>query len=96
MTEPGETEGYTVSDHIRELFRHARARLFDMCLVNTASPPPELIERYGSDGSSPIVFDEAEVKKLGVEAFAAPFAEGYDGRVRHNPDYWRRRLRHMA
>ncbi len=86
MTEPGETEGYTVSDHIRELFRHARARVFDMCLVNTASPPPELVERYRADGASPIVFDGAEVKKLGVEVFAAPLAEGYGGRVRHNPD----------
>ena len=86
MTQPGETEGYTVSDHIRELFSHASARLFDMCLVNTSPPPVELLGRYQSDGASPIVFDGDEVAKLGVEAFTAPLAEGYGGRVRHNPD----------
>ena len=86
MTQPGETEGYTVSDHIRELFSHASARLFDMCLVNTSPPPPELLGRYQSDGASPIVFDGDEIAKLGVEAFTAPLAEGFGGRVRHNPD----------
>ncbi len=35
MTENGETEGYTVSDHIRAIFTHSRHGLFDLCLVNS-------------------------------------------------------------
>ncbi len=39
MTEDGETEGYTVSDHIRALFRHSAEGLFGLCLTNSASIP---------------------------------------------------------
>ena len=92
MTQPGETEGYTLSDHIRELFSHCPAKLFDMCLVNTAQPPEELAERYRAEGASPLVYDEAAVKKLGVECFAAPLAEEYDGHVRHEPDLLAREI----
>ncbi len=86
MTQPGETEGYTVSDHIRELFSHSSSKLFDRCLVNTAVAAAELLELYQAEGASPIVFDEDAVKTLGVECFTAPLADCADGRVRHNPE----------
>ena len=86
MTQPGETEGYTVADHIRELYRHSSPKLFDMCLVNTSAGPQELMDRYQAEGSSPLVFAEAEIRKLGVECFTAPMAERYNNVVRHGPE----------
>ncbi len=86
MTQPGETEGYTVSDHIRELFHHSSAKLFDMCLINSFLPQSELVDRYRAEGAVPIVFDKPEVEKLGVEAFTAPLAECSADRVRHEPE----------
>lgn len=92
MTQPGETEGYTASDHIRELFRHSSSKLFDMCLVNSLTPPPELLRRYADDGAAPIAVDPEKIEKLGVELFTAPLAERYKDLVRHNPELLAREI----
>ncbi len=86
MTQPGETEGYTVSDHIKELFRHSSNNLFDMCLVNNRAVPPELVKRYSEQGASQITTDTQKIEELGVEVFSAPLAERYNHLVRHNPE----------
>jgi len=86
MTQPGETEGYSVSDHIRELFRHSSSKLFNMCLVNNTMPPPDLVRRYAEDGAAPIFADTDKIRELGVEVFSAPLAECHNALVRHNPE----------
>lgn len=86
MTQPGETEGYTASDHIKELFRHSSRELFDMCLVNDMTMPPELVKHYAEEGASQITADTDMIEKLGVEVFAAPLAEYHNGLIRHDPD----------
>lgn len=92
MTQPGETEGYSVSDHIRELFRHSSSRLFDMCLVNSTMPHPDLIRRYAEDGASPIFTDTDKIKELGVEVFDTPLAECHKTLIRHNPELLAREI----
>ena len=86
MTQPGETEGYTVSDHIKELFRHSSNALFDMCLVNSLPVSPDLVKRYSEQGASQITADSDAIQKLGVEVFSAPLAERHNDLVRHDPD----------
>lgn len=44
-TERGETEGYTVGDHIEAVFDHCGGKVFDLCLVN------KTVVRRSSDGS---------------------------------------------
>ena len=65
MTQVGETEGYTASDHIKELFDHAGAKLFDVCLANSVPAPDYLLERYGAEGASQIFADKCEIEKTG-------------------------------
>ena len=86
MTQPGETEGYTVSDHIRELFRHSSNKLFNMCLVNSAPPAPDLLALYAQEGSEQLRADAEGIRKLGVEVYAAPLWERHNGMIRHHPD----------
>ena len=50
MTQPGETEDYTVADHIEAVHKHAGCRLIDYCLVNNSSIGPSLLERYREEG----------------------------------------------
>ena len=45
MAEPGETDGYTVSDHVQAVLDHAPMKL-DYVLVNSAIAPEELIKQY--------------------------------------------------
>jgi 2-phospho-L-lactate transferase/gluconeogenesis factor (CofD/UPF0052 family) len=65
MTQEGETEGYTASDHIKALFSHSGSRLFDYCLANSLRLPDEIVSRYKNEGAEETCLDEDEVKKTG-------------------------------
>ena len=84
MTQSGETEGYTVSDHIRAIFNHSCNGLFSLCLVNSA-PLPRLVEqRYAKEGSVPVFCDEKECARLGVELICRPICAVDNQVIRHN------------
>ena len=85
MTQNGETEGYTASDHIRAIWDHTGCRLFDFCLANSLPIPENILERYASEGLAPTVVDENEVQRLGVNMVYAPVAGWKNGLIRHNP-----------
>ena len=86
MTQDGETEGYTASDHIGALFSNSGERLFDWCLANDREIPAELREKYEKEGAEPVYVDEREVHELGVGLLRAPVAGWASGYVRHDPD----------
>ena len=92
MTQDGETEGYSVADHIEALFQHGGRRLFDLCLANSAPVPPEIAARYALEGAEPIRCDEDICRLLGVEVLQRPIATVEDGFVRHAPDALAREL----
>ncbi|MBZ5515565.1 MAG: YvcK family protein [Acidobacteriia bacterium] len=84
MTQPGETQGFTASDHLLALDRHADRRLFDHVILNTQELSPALRRRYAAEESEPVANDLAEVRALGVEPITAPLL--VQGRVaRHHP-----------
>ena len=102
MTQPGETDNYSVSDHIKALFSHAvksgaNKRLFDAVLVND-SLPLSLIEKYEEKDSLPVEEDTGAIKNLDVEIVRAKLIEDNKELVRHNPSkvakaiyYWYRK-----
>lgn len=87
MTECGETDGYTVSDHIRALFDHSRYGLFDLCMVNSAPLPRIIAQRYAREGSAPVFCDEKECARLGVEVISRPICAVENQVIRHNPGH---------
>jgi len=95
MTEAGETEGYTVSDHIRALFRHSYAGLFNLCLTNSASIPQAVLQRYHREGASVTFCDKEACEALGVEIVTRPVATVENGCVRHNPGHLARELMNL-
>lgn len=104
MTQPGETDGFSVSDHIKTLIKHARYdKIIDAVLVNTELPV-ELIQPYKNAGSEPVEVDTTEVKKMGIEIVQKNliadkrFEDGHSSFVRHSPGrlarviyYWYRK-----
>ena len=87
MTQEGETEGYTASDHIRALFNHSCPGLFDLCLVNDAPIPPSVMRGYTREGAEPILCDRDACEALGVEVITRPVSTVENGLVRHNPGH---------
>lgn len=66
MTQPGETDGFTVADHLKALIQHIGPGVIDFVLANSGRPSDSVAERYAAAGAVPVAIDEDEVKKLGV------------------------------
>ena len=86
MTQEGETEGYTASDHIAALFQHSVQGLFRLCLVNSSPIPQDAAKRYAEEGAELLRYDAERCATLGVELVSRPIATVQDGYVRHHPD----------
>ena len=87
MTQEGETEGYTVADHIQALFHHSYPGLFRLCLTNSTPIPECIALRYAQEGAEPIRHDVERCRALGVELIDRPIAALENGLVRHNPGH---------
>jgi uncharacterized cofD-like protein len=65
MTQPGETDGYTASNHIKALIEHSHPGLIDYCIVNTGKIPQDLLSRYTSEQAFQVVNDRKKVEQMG-------------------------------
>lgn len=85
MSQPGETDNYAVSDHLKALLKHSgQKKLIDAVLVNNYLPE-KLADKYEKSGSYPVDLDIAEIKKLGIKVCAKNLIESNkDGLVRHS------------
>lgn len=54
MTEPGETDGYSLDDHLRVIREHTGHDLFDVVLVNQQPLNESVVAQYGERGSQPV------------------------------------------
>jgi 2-phospho-L-lactate transferase/gluconeogenesis factor (CofD/UPF0052 family) len=54
MTEPGETDHYTLDDHLRAIREHVGYELFDYILVNTGRLEGPAVDRYAAQGAEPV------------------------------------------
>ncbi|MDI6870663.1 MAG: uridine diphosphate-N-acetylglucosamine-binding protein YvcK [Bacillota bacterium] len=85
MTQPGETDGYTVSDHVQAILDHAGPGLIDYALVNTLPVPSNLRRKYQEQGAEPVVYDPERLAGMGVTAVTGNLASLTD-LVRHDPE----------
>ncbi|MGE5587712.1 MAG: gluconeogenesis factor YvcK family protein [Clostridia bacterium] len=85
MTEPGETDGFDASDHLKALFEHVGGGIVDVVVVNTGDVPPRLAERYRQEGAYPVVVDSDELKALGVSVVEGDLVSAADY-ARHDPE----------
>lgn len=84
MTQDGETEGMTASDHVKALLDHSGPGLVDLCLCNSAPVRPGLVERYREEDAAPIVVDTQAIEALGVEVVTRPLASETLNYARHS------------
>ncbi|MBE9051345.1 YvcK family protein [Nostocales cyanobacterium LEGE 11386] len=87
MTQPGETQGYTVADHIKAIdIACGERQLFDAVLVHKKSPSEQSLIRYAQQNSHPVFLDREAVSQLGRRIVLANILyEDEIGCVRHNP-----------
>ncbi len=71
MTEKGETDGYSVADHIEALYEHTGLPVVDYVIANVGQVSDSILERYGSEGACPVVVDRDRVAKMKVKMIEA-------------------------
>ncbi len=83
MTQPGETDGYSASQHLKALMKHTSSRTVDACLINDAVVPEGALERYRHENSYPVQPDVDAIRALGCKAVVADLL-GVNDYVRHD------------
>ncbi len=83
MTQPGETQGYSVADHIRTIHQHTRDNLIDWVVLNHQPVSPGVARRYRAEGAEPVRVDLAELQRMGLRCVFDNLLEEH-GVVRHN------------
>lgn len=86
MTQEGETQGYSVGDHIRAIDRACGKRLFEAVLVHKQPPSAKALQRYAKENSNPVPIDRDVIGRLGRRVILANVMDEdpETGQVRHD------------
>ena len=84
MTEPGETDGYTVSEHVKGIIDHVGQKIVDYCVTNSKEINEETLRRYISDGASVVALDEDKISALDVETVKCELVSVDKSLIRHD------------
>ena len=95
MTQPGETDGYTASMHVKAIQEHAGKGVIDYVLVNSAPLPQACIDSYAAKGAYPVQVDREALNALGVGFVQADLVSRTDG-GHHDPDKLTRSVMKMV
>jgi len=86
MTQPGETDGLSVSDHIKALVGHSHPRILDYCIINTGEIPAEMLKRYAEESSYLVINDRKKIESMGYRVIEDDFAVIEEGVIRHDAE----------
>ncbi|NLC87969.1 MAG: YvcK family protein [Clostridiaceae bacterium] len=86
MTEPGQTDNYSLSEHIKAIHEHAGKGIVDYCIYDTGEIVPEFIRKYNREGADLVEQDINKSKEEGIKMIQRNLSY-IDGEfIRHNPD----------
>ncbi len=86
MTEPGQTDNYSVSDHLKAIKEHAGLDIVDYCLADTGEVVPEYVRMYNKEGAEVVELDREKVGECNVKLLMRDMSTIKDNRIRHDPD----------
>lgn len=86
MTEPGQTDNYSLSEHIKAINEHVGKGVIEYCIYDTGEIIPEYIRKYNMEGSELVEQDTSKVKVEGVYLLQRKLSHIENGFIRHNPD----------
>ena len=84
MTEPGQTDEYSVSDHLNAIIEHCGKGIVDYCIYDTGEVVPEYIKKYNLEGQDLVDSNIDKVK--GITFLQRNLSMISDGCIRHDPE----------
>lgn len=83
MTQPGETDGYKLSNHINTIIEHCGDKLFDFVIANDGVIPKEYYEKYKKDGQDMVEIDGENIPD-NIQIITEDLIQIKNGLLRHN------------
>lgn len=89
MTQPGETDGYNVLNHVEAINKHTKENLIDYVIANDEIIPDNQFEKYKKDGAKQVLLDKKqkiELKNMGIKVVEGDLIEIKNDYIRHHAD----------
>ena len=67
MTQHGETDNYTVSDHIVAINKHVEENIFDLVIANSREFDDSILSKYHKEKQEPVKIDQDKIEELGIK-----------------------------
>lgn len=87
MTQPGETDGFTASDHLKIIQKYGGKDIVECVIANCGNISDELKEKYNKEGAELVKLDEDNIKSQGVDLIVGNLIKIESGFVKHDADY---------
>ncbi len=86
MTEAGQTDEYTLSDHIKTIRDYVGEGIIDYCIYDTGEIIPEFVQKYNEEGKDIVIPDIQKAKEYGIKLIQRNLSNIEDDKVRHDSD----------
>ena len=87
MTQHGETDNYTVSDHIVAINKHVEENIFDLVIANSREFDDSILSKYHKEKQEPVKIDQEKIEELGIKLIKNDDVGIVDNNtIRHNAD----------
>ena len=85
MTEPGQTDDYTVADHLKAIKDHCGEGLIDYCIYDTGEVIPEFIKKYNLKGAELVEQKINDPALKRIKFIKKNISTIIEDKVRHDP-----------
>ena len=85
FTQPGETDDFTVSDHIKVLNRYLGKRKIKSVIINDGKIPKHFIEKYKTEEEKdPVMIDKTNLNAMNIKIIKDNFIKIESGSLKHD------------
>lgn len=86
MTEPGQTDNYSLSEHLKAIKEHVGTDIIDYCLADTGEVIPEYIRKYNKEGADLVEIDSKQLSQYNVKVIQRDMSCIKNDKIRHDPN----------
>ncbi len=85
LTQPGETDNFLASDHIKEFLRISGIKKIDVAIVNKQKLSQESLKKILSEKKRLVEPDSQEINKMGIKVYLEDLINEKEVFVKHDP-----------
>ena len=87
MTQHGETDNYSVCDHIVAINKHVEENIFDLVIANSREFDDSILSKYHKEKQEAVKIDQEKIEELGIKLIKNDDVGIVDNNtIRHNAD----------